>query len=377
MNLYRLAMKSPMSACALALLMAGAAGQPASLQAADAAPAVETASATGFDERLEAAFAELRQKKISSVIGIAHHNRPIIVREFGAAKDDGIAASVTQVDVNSITKTVTGAMTLKLVEQGRVRLDERLADIFPAVPADKAGITVRHLLTHAAGFTESVGSDEERLNKHDFLQRAFRSTLESPPGAEYHYSNVGYSVLAAIIEERSGKSYDNYLQQDVIASIGLRNTGYMSVYDDARSLRSRSGQTIIAASWGGHAPFWNLIGNGGLISTVEDFIRFRQAFKAGEIVGPDLVRDAQRKHIAESEARTSFYGYGLVVQDLPELGRTYWHDGGNDIFSAIWFDLVEQGDILFTAAADSRAGDATDVLRVLVRHLYGVELPGG
>jgi CubicO group peptidase (beta-lactamase class C family) len=375
MSMYRLAIESPLKACAVALLVIGAAVQPVLLQAADVATSAE-ASMAGFDERLEAAFAELQRKKISTIVGVAHRNRPIVVREFGAAIDDGIPAGVTQVDVNSITKTVTGAMTLKLVAQGKVSLDERLADIFPTVPADKAGITVRHLLTHAAGFVESVGDDEERLSKQDFLLRAFGSPLLSVPGEEYHYSNVGFSVLATIIEERSGKSYDNYLQQDVLANVGLRSTGYMSVYDDARSLWSRRGDTIMTASWGGHEPYWNLIGNGGLISTVEDFIRFRQAFKAGEIVGPELVRDAQRKHIAENEEGMSFYGYGLVVQDFPQLGRIYWHDGGNDIFSAIWFDLIQQGDILLTAAADSRAGDATDALRVLVRHLYGVELPG-
>ena len=358
----------------VALLLIGAASSPLPAGAADAVSAVETASATPFDERLDAAFAELRQKKISSIAAIAHRNQPIVVREFAAADQDGIPPGTTQVDINSITKTVTGAMTLKLVEQGQLRLNERLAEIFSDVPADKANITVRHLLTHAAGFVESVGTDEERLNKRDFLRRAFQSPLRSTPGVRYHYSNVGFSVLAAIIEERSGKSYDDYLRQDVIAHLGLGNTGYMSVYDDARSLRSHRGETVMTASWGGHKPFWNLIGNGGLISTAKDFIRFRQAFVAGEIVAPELVRDAQRKHIAENPEGTSHYGYGLVVLDHEELGRIYWHDGGNDIFSAIWFDLVDQGDIIFTAAADSRAGDATEVLRVLVKHLYGVEL---
>lgn len=357
----------------MTLLLIGAFCAPIPAQASDVVATAETADAT-FDERLQAAFAELRTKKISSLAGVAHRSRPIVIGEFGAATQDGIPAGTTQVDINSITKTVTGAMTLKLVEQGRVRLNERLADIFPDVPADKAGITVRHLLTHAAGFVESIGSDEERLSKRDFLRRAFQSPLRTTPGAIYHYSNVGFAVLAAIIEERSGKSYDQYLRQDVIAGLGLNNTGYMSVYDDARSLRTHRGQTIMTASWGGHEPYWNLIGNGGLISTVKDFIRFRQAFVAGEIVGPELVRDAQRKHIAENPEGTSHYGYGLVVLDHEELGRIYWHDGGNDVFSAIWFDLVDQGDIIFTAAADSRAGGATDVLKVLIKHLYGVEL---
>ena len=130
----------------------------------------------------------------------------------------------------------------------------------------------------------------------------------------------------------------------------------------------------VLASWGGHAPYWNLIGNGGMISSVTDFIAFRKAFVAGQIVPPQLVQLAQTKHIAETPARTSYYGYGLVVQDHPELGRIYWHDGGNDIFSAIWMDLDAKGDLIFTAAADTEAGGATTALAVLISHLYGVAL---
>jgi CubicO group peptidase (beta-lactamase class C family) len=126
------------------------------------------------------------------------------------------------------------------------------------------------------------------------------------------------------------------------------------------------------ASWGGHEPFWNLIGNGGLVATAEDFIQFRQLVAAGRIVPAELVAQSQVGHIAEDEEGTSFYGYGIVVQDVPELGRVYWHDGGNDVFSAEWDNFVDQGDVLFTAAADSGAGDAFSAMAVMRRHLYGL-----
>lgn len=344
----------------------------AAVMIAAALPA--TLHATDFDTRLQAAFTELQQSGLSVIVGVTHNNAPAVIREFGAASTDGIPPGTTQVDINSVTKTVTGAMTLKLVEQGRVRLTDTLGQIFTGVPADKAGITVHQLLTHSAGFVESVGDDAEPLTKQQFLQRAFASTLRSRPGRRYHYSNVGFSVLAAVIEQRSGKPYDRYLRENVLVGLTMPDTGYMSVYQDGRSLRSPQGETIMTASWGGHAPYWNLIGNGGMISSVSDFIRFRKAFVAGQIVRPDLVQLAQTKHIAETPARTSYYGYGLVVQDHPELGRIYWHDGGNDIFSAIWMDLAAKGDLIFTAAADTDVGGATTALAVLISHLYGVQL---
>lgn len=326
-----------------------------------------------FEERLEAAFVELGKKKLSSLAGVAHRGGPIVVREFGAAAADQVPASETQVDINSITKTVTAAMTMKLVEQGKVGLEETLGEIFSAVPKDKADITVFQLLTHSAGLVDSVGPDEERLGKPEFMQRLFGSKLRWEPGKRYGYSNAGYSMLAAIIEARSGRSYEDYLQQDVLAGLGLKNTGYMAVYDDKRSLRTTSGGTIMQASWGGHEPFWNLLGNGGMISTAADFITFRLAYRSGAIAPSALVEESQRKQVPENARGSSHYGFGLVVQDHARLGRIYWHDGGNDIYSAIWVDLPEQDDIIFTAAVNDGDDDATAVLRVILKHLYGAD----
>jgi CubicO group peptidase (beta-lactamase class C family) len=339
---------------------------------------VQDVPGTPESDRLEAAFAAVEQSGVSAIVAISHDGGPIVVREFGALKDDDIPARSTQVDIGSITKTVTGVMVLKLVEQGGVRLDETLSEIFPDVPPDKADITVHQLLTHAAGFVDSIGDDAEPLRREDFLRRAFETPLISTPGERYNYSNVGFAILAAIIEERSGKSYDAYLQEEVLGGAGLENTGYQSVYDEERSLRAMSapefpdseGQPIMEASWGGHEPFWNLIGNGGLVSTAEDFIRFRQLVKAGRIIPADLVELSQEKHISEDELGTSHYGYGLVVQDDPQVGRFYWHDGGNGIFSAQWGDFADKGDIIFTAAPDSEAGDAFSAMAVMIEHLY-------
>jgi len=178
--------------------------------------------------------------------------------------------------------------------------------------------------------------------------------------------------VAAIIEARSGASYEDFLRRDLLAGTDLQDTGYASVYDDRRSTRTARGQTIWNASWGGHEPGWNLVGNGGLISTVVDMIRFRQAVIAGRLISHEMVALVHAAHVKEAEA-DSFYGYGVVVQDVPGVGRVYWHDGGNDVFSAQWADYADQGDLVFTAGADSRQGDAFEAMAVIAAHLYGLE----
>jgi CubicO group peptidase (beta-lactamase class C family) len=295
------------------------------------------------------------------------------IREFGALEDDRIAPEEAQVDLGSITKSVTGVAVSELAEQGLVRLDETLSEIFPEAPADKAGITVEQLLTHTGGFTDAVGDDAEVLTRDEYLRRAFASELVEVPGTRYAYSNTGFSILAAIIEERSGKTYDEFLREDVLQPAGLDEVGYGSAYDERRSLRSLDGQAVEEASWGGHDASWHLIGNGGLVATPEAFLRFRQAFAGGALVSAASVDRALTPHVPEDDAGTSFYGYGLVVQDLPGVGHFYWHDGGNGIFSAEWADVPEHGDILFTAGTNSDAGDAFEAMRILRRQLYGAE----
>lgn len=242
-------------------------------------------------------LAAIEERNLNVIVGVSYKGGPIELREFGAVSEDGISPEARQVDINSITKTVTGVMAAKLVQQGKAKLDETLENFFENVPEDKSGITLHQLLTHSAGFRHSVGQDFERLDRNDFLARALQSDLESAPGEKYEYSNVGYGIVTAIIETRSDKSYERYLHEDVIAGLELKDTGYASVYDENRSLRTKGGETIEKASWGGYKPYWNLIGNGGLISTAQDMIRFRQAVISGEAVSQKMLEIIQTPHI--------------------------------------------------------------------------------
>lgn len=323
-----------------------------------------------FETRLAAAFEQLETRQMPVIVGVAHQGAPLVLREFGVLTQDRIAPEVTQIDVNSITKTVTALMVGTLVQQDKLRFEATLAQLLPDVPADKADITLHQLLTHTAGFPEAIGDDAEPLSRDAFLARALATPLQRKPGARYAYSNVGYGVLAAVLELQSEKTYDALLRGDVIASLDLADTGYQSVYDDTRSLRTAAGDSIRVASWGYHDPGWNLIGNGGLISSVPDLVRLLDALFARQLLAEDVLRQLETPHVAEDLRGRSHYGYGMVVQTVSGVGRVYWHDGGNDVFSAQWAKYVDQGDLIVTAGADSRAGDAFEAMEVLAEALY-------
>ncbi len=277
------------------------------------------------------------------------------------------------VDLGSITKTVTAIAVLHLVESKGLSLDASLGVLLQDVPQDKAQITLHQLLTHASGLVESTGNDTEQLTRSEFLQRVLDAPLQAVPGSVYSYSNAGYSLLAAIIEVQSDRDYEDYLIDAVIPD-GLPAIGYARAYDAQRAITSNrvwltgfQRRAVADASWGGLEPGWNLIGNGGAVTTAQGFLSFWAAFLEGEIVNPALVAEAVRPHIDEGNGNT-FYGYGLVVQPHTDGSTVLWHDGGNEIFSAEWRHISSSGATFFSAGRDDAAFDAMANMLADARH---------
>lgn len=271
------------------------------------------------------------------------------------------------VDLGSITKTVTAVATLHLIEEHGLSVHSTLADVLPNVPPDKARITLHQLLTHTAGIIESTGDDGEPLSRSAFLRRVLKAPLETKPGTIYSYSNAGYSLLAAIIELQSGMDFEDYVIERVLPE-GSAPIGYARAYERDRSITSGrhwltgfQHRPIAQASWGGGEPGWNLVGNGGLVTSAEGFLGFWKAFVGGEIVDRRLVEAALTPHVDEGKGDT-FYGYGLVTETLASGEKTYWHDGGNEVFSAEWRHSADTGVTLFSAGRGRAAFKAMSAM---------------
>lgn len=277
------------------------------------------------------------------------------------------------VDIGSISKTVTAVALLHLVENHDLSLTATLGDLLLDVPRDKAQITLHQLLTHTSGVIVSTGDDGEALSRSDFLNRVFDAPLDAAPGTVHSYSNAGYSILAAIIEVQTGQAYEDYLMDHVLPT-GATAIGYARAYDAQRAITSDrlwltgfQRRAVAEASWGGSKPGWNLIGNGGLVTTAEGFLSFWAAFLNGDIVDKTLVAQATTPHVDEGAGDT-FYGYGLVVEPLENGEHLLWHDGGNDIFSAEWRHVSRSGVTFFSAGRGEAAFDAMSMIMTKIEN---------
>jgi CubicO group peptidase (beta-lactamase class C family) len=280
---------------ALFVLVANAEAQPKSEPVVDGTVAGEVA------KKIDQRFAELVKKDFSGVILVSQGGKVILAKGYGLANRAEKLPFTTDTvfDIGSITKPFTAAAILRLEMDGKLKVTDSIAKFFKDVPDDKKEITVHQLLTHTAGFRDSLGGDYDKIVRADFVKLAFMSKLRSKPGQSYSYSNVGYSLLGAIIEHVTGESYEHYLHENLFKPAGMTRTGYLlpkwGKNELARGYKNdKDWGTPLDRAWAEDGPYWHLRSNGGLLSTVGDLYRWTTALK-GETV---LSKEAKDKMFA-------------------------------------------------------------------------------
>jgi CubicO group peptidase (beta-lactamase class C family) len=274
---------------------------------------------------------------------------------FGMAdREARVAAGCDTVyDIQSITKQFTAAAILKLEMMGELRVSDPISEHLGPVPADKREITLHHLLTHTAGLPAALGGDYQPLSREQMVAEALESKLRSRPGATYHYSNLGYSLLAAIVEKASGMGYEEFLAEHLFAPAGMTQTGYVlpewrpdqvAVEYDARG--EPQGRPF-DHPWAEDGPYWNLRGNGGLLTTALDMFRWHLALDGEEVLDQRAKEKLFHPYVLEFEGGDSYYGYGWVVQRSDDHGRFVWHDGGNNWSYSLFTRFLGEGVMVF------------------------------
>ncbi len=263
----------------------------------------------------------------------------ILKKGYGLAdKENKIPfSSKTISTIGSVTKQFTGAAILKLEMMGELSVTATLDEFFPDMRADKKNITLHQLLTHTAGLPPAIGDDYEPLTREQFVERVKNTPLKSLPGARYDYSNVGYSILAAIVELKSGMDYEHFLQEHFFSPAGMKNTGYVlpdwnnNVLAVGYRGKERWGKST-QKKWATDGPYWNLKGNGGILSNVEDMYLWHQALLTDKILDAAARGKYYGRHVKEGPDAETYYGYGWAI--FPTKRKTWLvtHNGGNGIF---------------------------------------------
>ena len=319
-------------------------------------------------------------KNFSGGLLIIKDGKKIFSRGYGwADKERKISFTPTTLaSIGSITKAFTAAAVMKLVEQGKLSVEDNLKKFFPNVPSDKEGITIHQLLTHSSGFHEFLkndGGDYEVLKTDDFLKRAFSEPLSFTPGQKAIYTNVGMSVLTVIIEKISGTDYDTFLKTNLFDPAGIKKIGYRypQLHSDTIAVGYENGSV-----WGTHqqhfktaggGPYWNLKGNGGLEASLDDMFLWANAFTSNKILKKATIEKMFSPQMKEEGYDgKSFFGYGCNVQKTKRGTKMIDNGGSNGIYFARLIRLPEEGLVFYMVTNESTVN--TNMVMPNVTQLY-------
>lgn len=287
-------------------------------------------------------------------------------------------AADTVFDVGSITKQFTAAMILKMEMLGRVKTDDSIARFFVDVPLDKVTITLHQLLTHTSGLESDFAGDYDPVTTEEYVRKIFKSKLRSKPGEKFYYSNAGYSLLGMIIESVTGWPYDKALRMNLFEPAGMSETGYKLPAWPASKIAvgyqdgKRWGR-INEKPWDKDGPYWALRANGGVLSTLDDMLRWDKALAGDKPLNAAAKEKLYGRHIKEN-AGDSYYGYGWSIGTSPWGTRVIEHNGGNGVFFADFLRYPDDELVVILSTNDSEIKGGR-ISHGLARLAHGDDVP--
>ena len=334
--------------------------------------AITTKSAFALDAaqaaRVDTLFKDFEHPNAPGAsVMVIHNGKSVFAKGYGLA--DLITKTPCTTNTNfrlaSVTKQFTAMAVLILADRGKLKLDEKLTDFFPEFPAYGKQITVNHLLTHTSGlldyedlippgttipvldqdvlrlvidqtgdspktgvqnvaWTENAAENEARLKRE--LDRQSAATSETkkqktcfPPGSQFRYSNTGFSLLALIIEARSGQKFARFLKENIFEPLKMNNTlayeqGFSGVPNRAfghaqrSNVWQRTDQSLTSS----------VLGDGGVYSSLTDLFKWDQSLYKSKLVSERTLRMAFTPHITTDRPGRS-YGYGWFIGEYRGL----------------------------------------------------------
>ena len=233
-------------------------------------------------------------------LGVSRNGRAVYEHGYGMANlETGTPITPSSIfHVASVSKQFTAAAIMLLARDGKLSLDDDVRKYIPELPDYGVRITIRHLLTHTSGLRDQWNLlalargrfEEDRITEADVMDIVPRQkALNFTPGAEYLYSNTGYTLAAVIVKRVSGKSLREFADERIFRPLGMTSTHF---HDDYTMLVP--GRTSAYASrgsgWRVSIPNYDTYGATSLFTTVGDLLKWEANFDA-PVVGDRALLD--------------------------------------------------------------------------------------
>jgi len=270
------------------------------------------------------------------VVGVAVEGKPVLIKAYGMANlEYGVAIRPDTVfESGSVAKQFTAAAVALLAQDGKLAFDDPVRKYVPEVPDFGTPILLRHLLNHTSGLRSqwpllALSGRPTGVTVHtidEILELVGRmKELNFRPGDEYLYCNTGYTLLGVVVARVSGKSLDAFCQERLFKPLGMTRTQWRDdfteiVPDRATAYGRRRDGTFFT-----NMSFTDVIGNGGLLTTVGDLLIWNENLDTPRVGGRALIEELERRGRL-NDGFENEYAQGLVVTDYKGV-REVSHSG--------------------------------------------------
>jgi CubicO group peptidase (beta-lactamase class C family) len=285
-------------------------------------------------------------------VGVGKDGRTLYTHGYGLANLEYRVPNTdsTVFESGSVAKQFTASALVLLAQDGKLSLDDDIRKYLPEVPSfGGQRITIRNLLTHTSGLRDQWGllgiegrgpgtQVHSPMTTLDLV--AHQKMLNFPPGSEYLYSNSGYALAGLIVQRVSGKTLNEFTQERLFRPLGMTHTQWRD--DFTRIVPNRATAYSDSAAKGFHTdmPFTNMVGNGGLLSTMSDLMRWNENLDRPSVGGQPYV-DALQTRMRLTSGRTINYALGLIVGEYQGI-REVSHSGSTAGYQTFLTRFPEQ-----------------------------------
>lgn len=311
----------------------------------------------------------------------ASQGKVVLKKAYGLAnRETGLPYTVDMVScIGSVTKQFTGAAIMKLEMMGKLKTSDPISTYLPGVPADKAGITIHHLLTHTSGFSGDLGgSDEEPIARDALVAKVLAAPLAAKPGAQFEYSNEGFALAGAIVERVSGQGYEAFLREHLFLPADMPDTGYLAPAWPLTRLPMGYGPEgepwgrVYKNGWLPDGPGWYLRANGGIQASLDDLYRWHLALESTKVLSGEARTKYLTGHVPSMGGEKYAYGWG--VETSRRGGTVISHNGGNGFFFTDFRRYVDEG-VVIIAMSNQPVIPATQLAPRQLESLYFNDAP--
>jgi CubicO group peptidase (beta-lactamase class C family) len=285
----------------------------------------------------------------------------------------------TVFEAGSVSKQFTAAAVLLLVERGQVSLDDDMRKYFPEIPAYERPITVRELLNHTSGLrdwgeVESIAGwprttrEYTHANVLEILSR--QHALNYAPGDAWSYTNSGYNLSAMLVERVSGMTLEAFSRKEFFEPLGMTSTQWRD--DFRRVVPNRAiAYEPQGSAWRQDMPFEDVYGNGGLLTTVGDLLKWNRNLANGKLHASVFEQMQQRGKL--TDGRSIGYGIGLFLDDFEGLEEVS-HSGATAGYRA-WLGRIPSKGVSVAILCNAGSASPTEYANRILRLSLGLPEP--